>query len=155
MIVPFCSHFVTKLDVYSVTHPEATTRMIVNKKAVVSAPALIPRLDGAAAVAEAEMWCNFNKLYIPNNENCMEPYAAWLYPIVPSRSVNDIDDFNGVKGTITTAFYWRSLIKDMLPPESKGIVLVFSNECAKDDFTYHIDGPKAKYVSILVVSHIS
>jgi hypothetical protein len=135
-------------DWYSVTEPEGMTRMITTKKAVLSVPLMIPRPDDPVAVAEAEGWCGFFKAFIPRNENCMEPVSVWYYPIIANLSINDISEFNGVNGMITSAFYWRNLIRDMLPPESKGIILVFSNSCVKNSFTYQINGPSAIYLGV-------
>jgi hypothetical protein len=128
------------------------TRMITYKKAELSPPLMNLRLVDAADVAEAEIWCEFFKAFIPPNENCMEPMSAWFYPIIANRHIEDMKEFNGVKGMISSIFYWRNLIKDMLPPESKGIVLVFTNNCAIDSFTYQIDGPRVAYVSMKLYS---
>jgi hypothetical protein len=127
--------------------PEGMTRMIQNKKAVVSQPFMIPNPDDKAAVAEAEIWCQCYDQFIPLHENCLEPLSYWYYPIVIDTSINDMEDFNGVKGMISRDFYWRDFLKDMLPPESRGIVVVFSNTCSENAFTYQINGPTAVYVS--------
>jgi hypothetical protein len=129
--------------------------MIQNKKAVVSQPFMVPDPDDKDAVAEAELWCGYYKNFIPPHVSCMEPLAYWYYPIIINRTVNDIKEFNGVKGMIVRDFYWRDLIKDMLPPESKGIILVFSNTCSETSFTYQINGPTAAYVSsVLLLSFL-
>jgi hypothetical protein len=140
------------LDMYSILQPEGITQMVKSKKSVVSQPQMIPRPDDADALAEAELWCEYFKDYIPPHESCMEPIGLWYYPILMNKSISDLEDFNGVKGMISLEFYWRNLIQDMLPPEHNGLILVFSNVCAKDDFTYQINGPRTVYVSLYVIN---
>jgi hypothetical protein len=79
----------------------------------------------------------------------MEPVGIWYHPIIVNRSVNDMKSFNGVKAMLLQDFYWHSLLKDMVPPESEGILLVSSNDCVENSFTYQINGPNAVYVSII------
>jgi hypothetical protein len=138
---------VLSLDMYAILQPEGITQMVKSKKSIVSQPQMIPRPDDPDALAEAEIWCEYYEDYLPPNENCMEPVGLWYYPIFVNKSINNLDDFNGVKGMISLEFYWRNLIQDILPPESKGMILVVSNTCAKDDFTYQINGPRTVYVS--------
>lgn len=45
----------------------------------------------------------------------------------------------------TATFYWRDLIKDLLPAGSNGIDIVFSNPC-NPSFTYQINGPNATFL---------
>lgn len=123
--------------------------MVKNKKAVISEPFQMPRPGDEDAMAEAQLWCDYFQDFIAPGEDCMEPLGVFYYPIIANTSINDIDDFNGVKGMISQEFYWRNQIKNILPPDSKGIIIVFSNECVEDSFTYQIDGPKATYVSLL------
>jgi hypothetical protein len=121
--------------------------MIQNKKAVVSQPFMIPNPKDKAAVTEAEIWCGYYDQFIPPDENCLEPLSYWYYPIIMDPTINNMKEFNGVKGMISRDFYWRDVLKDMLPPESRGIVVVFSNTCSENAFTYQINGPTAVYVS--------
>jgi hypothetical protein len=134
--------------------PEGMTRMITNKKVVVSKPFMIPPPDDKDAIDEAMAWCGYYRDFLSPNENCMEPLGYWYYPIIVDDSINDMSEFNGVKGMISQEFYWRNLIRDILPPESKGIVLVFSNDCVEDSFTYQINGPSALYVSSTCCSKV-
>jgi len=48
-------------------------------------------------------------------------------------------------GMIAASFYWRSVLRDILPEGSKGMVVVFENPC-NEAFTYQIDGPKETYL---------
>jgi hypothetical protein len=121
--------------------------MIEYKKAILSVPIMIARPGDPSTSAEILRRCDFLKAFLPSNENCMEPLSVWLYPIIPDRTIDDVNEFNGVKGMLASGFYWRTLLKDMLPPESRGIILVVSNECVENAFTYQINGPSATYVS--------
>jgi hypothetical protein len=42
-------------------------------------------------------------------------------------------------------FYWRDLIKEILPTDSDGIIVVFENACGQN-FTYQINGPETVYL---------
>jgi hypothetical protein len=126
------------------------TRIIENKRAAISQPFQLVQPDNPASVNFAKVLCAYYKDYIPPTESCMEPVAYWLYPIIDEDIISDMEDFNGVKGMIVQDFFWRNLIKDMLPPESRGIRIVFSNDCTESAFTYQINGPNAVYVSKLL-----
>jgi hypothetical protein len=43
-------------------------------------------------------------------------------------------------------FYWRDLIKDILPQGSNGLVVVFENACASNAFSYQMNGPDVVYL---------
>jgi hypothetical protein len=45
----------------------------------------------------------------------------------------------------TATFFWRDLIKNLLPAGSNGVIVVISCACSPD-FTYQIDGPNTTYL---------
>lgn len=48
-------------------------------------------------------------------------------------------------GMIAASVYWRNFIRDILPSGSKGIVVIFDNNCT-EPFTYQVDGPMQTYL---------
>lgn len=52
-----------------------------------------------------------------------------------------------IVGVISTTFYWREMIRDVLPPGTNGVVVVFDSPC-NDPFTYEIMGPTVKYLGL-------
>jgi hypothetical protein len=47
---------------------------------------------------------------------------------------------------LVVEFYWRTKFRDILPDDSKGIVLVTKYSCDNKSFTYQIDGNTATYL---------
>lgn len=125
-----------------------------NREVVLSPPFMIPSPNDKAELAEAETWCEFYKDFISSNENCMEPVGQWYYPVLDSLDHVDVTksaeypDKYEVKAIVASEFYWRTLIRDIIPDGSKGIVLLFLNTCTDDVFTYQIDGPAVKYLGV-------
>lgn len=142
------------VDWYSIAYPEAMTRVITKRKAALSEPYMIPRPDNPIAMEESKLWCEYFTNFIARDENCMEPMSTWHYPIIDDlksikiADTSDYPDAYKVVAMIAVEFYWRSLIEEILPPGSKGIILVFENPCVPDAFTYQIDGPKVKYLGV-------
>lgn len=52
---------------------------------------------------------------------------------------------DSIVGVLEGSFFWRDLIKNILPENTNGVVVVFQNPC-NPDFTYQIDGPKAIFL---------
>jgi hypothetical protein len=50
-----------------------------------------------------------------------------------------------VVGNVMVTFFWRDMIRDILPKGNNGTVLVFHNPCSPT-FTYRIDGPISVYL---------
>jgi class 3 adenylate cyclase len=104
--------------------------------------------DQVATAAGDSSWASS---FIGEDEDASEPFSNILYPIIDS--INDVtidpDDPDIMKqpvvGIFALTFYWRDLIKNLLPPNSKGVIVVFENTC-EQVFTYRIDGEKAFYV---------
>jgi hypothetical protein len=49
-----------------------------------------------------------------------------------------------VYGILALSIYWRDMIKNILPPDSNFIFVVFENDC-NPAFTNRIDGPKVTF----------
>jgi hypothetical protein len=77
-----------------------------------------------------------------------------VYPIVNEMDrvvVTGAEDYvaadHKVVGMLGASFYWRSLIRNILPKGSTGIQVVFHNPCSKS-FTYQINGPNVEYLGV-------
>jgi hypothetical protein len=130
------------------------TRVITERKAVISQPMMIPRPDNLDAIEESKIWCAYYEDFISPDEICMEPMSQWFYPIIDTvdhikiSNVEDYDIKYSVKAILVAEFYWRNLLRNILPINSKGLVMVVENSCVPDDFTYQIDGPITKYLGV-------
>jgi hypothetical protein len=142
------------LDWMSIQYPEALIRVLEKKKVTISQPMMIPRADNPKATIEAQAWCEYYKDLLQPNENCMEPTSQWFYPLADKYDVMDIandatyPDGYTVKAIVLTTFYWRTLLRELLPEATNGLILVVRNACFSSDFTYKIDGPKATYMGV-------
>ncbi|CAB9523056.1 Receptor-type guanylate cyclase gcy [Seminavis robusta] len=98
-------------------------------------------------VSKAEYSNNWRSKFISPNEDPSEPASSILYPMFNNlESVQlDLEERQQFVGTFVYVFFWRVLIRDILSPESKGIIVVFSNECGPS-FTYRLDGPEATFL---------
>jgi Adenylate and Guanylate cyclase catalytic domain len=84
----------------------------------------------------------------------IKPVSDFYYPIV-----NDLDrvvvagskDYDPIQhdlvGILSAPFYWRAMIRENLPPDSKGIVIVISSPC-NQPFSYQINGPNTVYLGV-------
>lgn len=77
-----------------------------------------------------------------------EPYGNIFYPILKSHSEEIVQEDGGAGGTdagssangdvagiVSVTFFWRDLLKNVLPEKSDGMSLVISNDC-NQTFTY-------------------
>jgi len=64
-------------------------------------------------------------------------------------SVKDEEEYDpaqhSVVGSVTATLFWRDLIKNILPPGTNGVVVVFENPC-NPTFTYQINGPTVAFL---------
>jgi hypothetical protein len=114
----------------------------------------IYRDDSAALKAETAAATAWIRDYIQPDEEPVEPISNLFYPIVERMDevkvvgAEDYDPANrAIVGAISSSFYWRAMIRDILPPGSDGIVVVFDCPC-NDPFTYEITGPSVKYLGV-------
>ena len=129
----------------------ATNDMLeaVNTKKVIIArsPNILTDPDNERQVAYLEQLAQINQLFLPPDQDATEPVTAVIYPIVNSLdSVRiDITKDDPVVGLLLSVAYWRELIKNILPDNSVGLVVVFEASCG-DLFTYQLDGPETTYL---------
>ena len=70
-----------------------------------------------------------------------EPTSPFSYPVFDSFDLKN----RTVVGLITSTFYWKLYLENILPENHNGIVCVLSNSF-NQTFTYRIDGSKATYL---------
>jgi hypothetical protein len=140
-------------DWNSAVDPSSITKLLETKKIIVSEPYMLYDKKNPEKNAENEYWCTgYYKNYIPPGENCKEPMSFWYIPLFDEEGTIEIardkrypDEYE-MKGMLAVEFRWRSFFVDILPPGSNGIILVTSNPCGPDDFSYQIYGPDIKFL---------
>jgi hypothetical protein len=97
-----------------------------------------------AQVEDDKQWANIYKSFIDEDDDPMEPVSDILYPIIDEMNRIEIFDANGnsttkpvVLGNIATSFYWRDVLRNVLPRKRDGIIVVIDNAC-EASFTYQI-----------------
>jgi len=85
------------------------------------------------------------KGFIGEDEDPTEPINVFYYPILQKsfNSVYNEDENDILVGVLALTGFWREFVKDILPPGSNGIVVVFGNECDQR-FTFKIRGPDSE-----------
>jgi hypothetical protein len=123
----------------AIRHSMDTLRVVINKVTN------LPDINDPAAVAEAAASSSWASSFIGEDEDENEPMSDYL----SNHSINDVtidtDDVEEPAVGFALTFYWRDLITNILPPNSKGVIVVFENTCDQV-FTYRIDGENAIYV---------
>lgn len=94
------------------------------------------------AVAQAAVTSQWAGAYLAEDEDQNEPFADMYYPVLDS--VNDVvlkpNNDTKALGVVAFSFFWRHILRNILPANSKGVVLLFQNPCGDQSFTYQIDG---------------
>jgi hypothetical protein len=124
--------------------------MMQLKQSAISASTLVDEIPADAVIDDR--YCEYFSSFLEPGENCREPNCFWFYPVVDTIDYIDVtsdpkypQDYE-VKAFITTNVYWKHLIRNILPQNSKGVIIVFEYEYTKEMFTYQIDGPIARYI---------
>lgn len=112
------------------------------KSVVMTAVANHADPNDPVAVEQAATTSHWAIPYIDEDEDPNEPFADMYYPVIdkiedvvlkPSRDTKAL-------GVVAFSFFWRHILRNILPPNSRGLILVFKNPCQKQYFTYQIDG---------------
>lgn len=104
-----------------------------SKKAVIGKTDNLPE-DGQPENFNADT-VQWVKGYTGPDEDPTEPLVVIYYPILARDEVqvhlNVTDDDPELLGIFVLAVFWRQLIRDILPPGSVGITVVFENDCGQ------------------------
>jgi class 3 adenylate cyclase len=122
------------------THPASFLYIdtMFNGKAVLLGAASLNGVDNGAymrQVLSLSQFRNSIETYLG------DPTSPFSYPVFDSFDLTN----RTVVGQITSTFYWKLYLQNILPENRKGIVCVLSNSF-NQTFTYRIDGSKATYL---------
>jgi hypothetical protein len=93
-------------------------------------------------VADAEFWANAYSGSVAEGDNPMEPISDILYPIIDQTDhiqlLSNNTKSQDVVAVLSATFYWRDVLKNVLPPGKQGLFIVIDNPCTAS-FTYQIE----------------
>jgi hypothetical protein len=106
----------------------------------------------------AQIGIEYLKLFISEDESAAEPVTSLIYPILDQNGINlqhtneSIEEADLV-GTVSFGFFWRDLLRDILPEKSEGILVVTEMSCNMVNnetvaFTYEINGAYTTYLGV-------
>lgn len=117
-------------------------------KAVVLSPQVNALWDDSqAAVDVATGLADWAANYAEPGVDTFEPFSTVTFPIYDSLENVKVDtDGNAAfVGNLLISLMWRTLIENILPENSDGIILVFEDSCGPP-FTYRLNGPEAIFL---------
>jgi hypothetical protein len=122
---------------------------LLEKQVMITGAANTPTsFDGPDRIYEIENSNDWIKDFVSPEDDHTEPFAEIDYPIVDtaadSVSQKAILNHGKVVSIFSLTFYWRDLIKDILPQGSNGIIVVF--EKCNQTFSYQMNGPDVVYL---------
>lgn len=95
-----------------------------------------------------DFWNGWIKDFVGTEDDHTEPYSDMWYPILESFTdnvTNPGEPQEQVVGTVVVSYYWRDLLREILPQGSDGIIVVVENSCDQK-FSYQINGPDTVYL---------
>jgi hypothetical protein len=119
------------------------------KRPVLSGFSLVDPLSDVAKVS-----LQYLSNFVAKGESAAEPVTNLVYPIL-SQDLLDLSlddkavDNAALVGIISIGFFWRELLRDILPETSEGIDIVTKEVCESEDgaiFTYEINGAQTTYL---------
>jgi hypothetical protein len=121
----------------------------------------LPFLTGFSTLVDPteplDMWMKIAVDYvqqlIPPDENPAEPHLQVIYPIIDTTSslqlsveeLQQNDNPTTLVGMLSNGFLWRELLRDILPANTEGILVVTETSCGQV-FTYQINGETPFYL---------
>jgi signal transduction histidine kinase/CheY-like chemotaxis protein len=133
---------------------DALPELLGPKRVVISKVSNLADEDDPVSVAESFAAVDYIKDFIKEGDDPSEPFSVITFPMIDDAAdyVSLFDEETGepngnhtVVGLFTMMFFWRDLIRDILPVGSDGTVCVFENAC-NQTFTYEIYGPDVRYL---------
>jgi hypothetical protein len=118
----------------------AHTEMLEKGSIVITAPYLNPDPNDEAAMKSAISTANWLYERLHPDEEPFEPASDIYFPVFDDLDTFEIDTSKtSPVATFGVTFYWRDMIRDILPESAKGILVVVDNPCSAS-FTYRLDG---------------
>lgn len=125
------------LNFNTLSHPAASgayTETIKSGQAVIEAAANLAGEHLGGTGAYFKLLLSMSQYRYDAGEFLGDPSSAFGYPVFDSFDL----DRRKVVGLIATNFYWRLYFKNILPPNTRGIMCVLENTLGQT-FTYRID----------------
>ena len=142
---------VFNFDVYSLSFvSNSFDQWAAEKGAFIGAVSNVARNGATPEEAEAteSYWEKFIRDYIGEDEDPSEPFSDIYYPILESFADSVYNPGNPdepVVGSLSVTYFFKDLIRNILPNGSDGIVAVIENDCDQT-FSYQINGPDTLYL---------
>jgi hypothetical protein len=142
-------------DWYTDIEVDPFVSSIATKRAVLGTTYMNPALNNPDQVKEAQYWADTFSGLIDPGDHPLEPASDILYPVVNRFDrIKLLDDDNAnpsslssnytattdddeVVAVLSSSFYWRDVMKNVLPEQSHGLIVVVENPCSAS-FTYQI-----------------
>jgi hypothetical protein len=122
-VVPFYSPY--NWNLYSYFRPEMD-ELIKNQKVVISLTRNLP-LPGETEVSKEDRNVQWVQGFIGEDDIATEPMTALYYPVIDKAGdvVTAHEDTSAkLVGVIASTFFWRELIKDILPEGTHALALL-------------------------------
>ena len=127
--------------IFGLGYTTAHTDSLDRNKIVITNPYMNPDPNNEAEVAVAQGHSEWLSARISPDEVALEPASDIYFPIRDNvESMTADPTVYPPVGVFAVTFYWRDMIRDILPSSAKGILVVVENPCSAN-FTYRLDGP--------------
>eukprot|EP00538_Stauroneis_constricta_P012892 CAMPEP_0119571340 /NCGR_PEP_ID=MMETSP1352-20130426/44071_1 /TAXON_ID=265584 /ORGANISM="Stauroneis constricta, Strain CCMP1120" /LENGTH=1278 /DNA_ID=CAMNT_0007621019 /DNA_START=47 /DNA_END=3883 /DNA_ORIENTATION=- len=134
-------------DYFALDYTEAHRYAIDNKVVTITEPYMLPDPDNEEEVEQAQSYADWYKDRIAPDEIPLEPAAEIYFPMF--GKADEIQATTSEKedavALFAASFYWRDMIRNLLPSGTRGIIVVTENPCAPS-FTYKVSGPDVTYI---------
>jgi hypothetical protein len=134
-------------DWYTYIDPDPFIGSIATKRAVLGTPYMNPDVSNPDEMKEAQYWADTFSGLIDPDDAPLEPASDILYPVInrfdriklldDDHNSTSIDTHDEVVSVLSSSFYWRDVLKNVLPEKSAGLIVVVENPCSAS-FTYQI-----------------
>ncbi|KAL3940795.1 MAG: hypothetical protein SGBAC_004733 [Bacillariaceae sp.] len=121
-------------------YTSAHTEMLDKGSIIIAAPYLNPDVSSEAEMREAIRFSGWLYDRLHPDEEPLEPASDLYFPIFDGLDSFNVDTSKtSPVATFGVTFYWRDMIRDILPDSARGILVVVDNPCSAS-FTYRLDG---------------
>jgi hypothetical protein len=135
-------------DRFTYIDPAPLLGSITTKRAILGEPYMNPDVNNITEMKEAQYWADTFSELIDPGENPLEPASDVLYPVINrydriklmdnDNQSTETTDENDVVAVLSSSFYWRNVMNNVLPEQSRGLIVVIENSCTAS-FTYQVE----------------